>query len=54
MDYQAVTEEAQKENKTVQTFETEDGEGNVVKVAACCFWRSHGLSGSDGRGAERK
>lgn len=35
MDYQAVTEEAQKENKTVQTFETEDGEGNVVKVAAC-------------------
>ena len=35
MDYQAVMEEAQKENKTVQTFETEDGEGNVVKVAAC-------------------
>lgn len=34
-DYNAVTEEDQKENKTVQTFETDDGSGNTVKVAAC-------------------
>ena len=34
-DYQTVTQEEQKENKTIQTFETDDGQGNSVKVAAC-------------------
>lgn len=32
---QTVTQEEQKENKTIQTFETDDGQGNSVKVAAC-------------------
>ena len=34
-DYQTVTQEEQKENKTIQTFVTDDGQGNSVKVAAC-------------------
>lgn len=34
-DYKTVTEEAEKENRTLQTFETEDGSGGTVKVAAC-------------------
>lgn len=34
LDYETVVENAQKENKTIQTFETEDGSGNTVKVAA--------------------
>ena len=33
-DYATVVESAQKEDKTLQTFETEDGSGNTVKVAA--------------------
>lgn len=34
-DYNAVIKAEQKENKTVQDFETDDGSGNSVKVAAC-------------------
>lgn len=34
-DYQEVLENAEKEEKTLQTFETEDGDGQTVKVAAC-------------------
>lgn len=34
LDYETVVENAQKENKAIQTFETEDGRGNTVKVAA--------------------
>ena len=33
-DYKTVVESAQKENKAVQTFETDDGKGNAVQVAA--------------------
>lgn len=33
-DYQAVTEADQEEKKVLQTFETEDGSGNTVQVAA--------------------
>ena len=33
-DYQTVTEADQKEKKVLQTFETEDGSGNTVQVAA--------------------
>ena len=33
-DYNTTVEAAQKENKTVQTFETDDGKGNTVQVAA--------------------
>lgn len=34
-DYDTVTESGQEEDKTVHIFETEDGSGNTVKVAAC-------------------
>lgn len=34
-DYEAIVEEAEKEEKTIQTFVTEDGSGGTVKVAAC-------------------
>ena len=33
-DYQAVTKADKKDNKTIQTFQTEDGDGNTVTVAA--------------------
>ena len=33
-DYDTVLETAQKENKSVQTFETDDGKGNTVQVTA--------------------
>lgn len=34
-DYEAVVKNAEKQDKTLQTFETEDGSGKTVKVAAC-------------------
>ena len=33
-DYQAVTKADKEDNKTIQTFQTEDGDGNAVTVAA--------------------
>ena len=33
-DYNTVVEDTQKENKAVQMFETDDGKGNTVQVAA--------------------
>ena len=33
-DYQAVTKADKEDNKTIQTFQTEDGDGNTVTVAA--------------------
>ena len=32
-DYQAVTKADKEDNKTIQTFQTEDGDGNAVTVA---------------------
>ncbi|HIR27674.1 MAG TPA: 3D domain-containing protein [Candidatus Choladousia intestinigallinarum] len=34
-DYKTITEKAEKEDRTLQTFETDDGSGGTVKVAAC-------------------